>query len=245
MDVILADMGLDRKARLCARAGQPAQLIDLEGIVADGKGGFWLASEGNAAKLVPHALYNVNGKGEIKKQIAFPAELLAHETRFGAEGVTLIGDTLWIAVQRPWKDDPKTAVKLLAYNTRTKEWGAVRYPLETAESGWVGLSEIVVHGDHVYIIERDNQIGDNAKLKKLFRVAVSELVPAPLGGDLPTVTKEEVRDFIPDLKATGGYVVGKIEGFTVDASGTGYAVTDNDGVDDSNGETLFFSTGKM
>ncbi|WP_417770233.1 esterase-like activity of phytase family protein [Stappia sp.] len=227
------------------RAGQPAQLIDLEGIVADGKGGFWLASEGNAEKLVPHALYNVNGKGEIKKQIAFPAELLAHETRFGAEGVTLIGDTLWIAVQRPWKDDPKTAVKLLAYNTKTKEWGAVRYPLETAESGWVGLSEIVVHGDHVYIIERDNQIGDNAKLKKLFRVAVSELVPAPLGGDLPTVTKEEVRDFIPDLKATGGYVVDKIEGFTVDASGTGYAVTDNDGVDDSNGETLFFSTGKM
>ncbi|WP_428698021.1 esterase-like activity of phytase family protein [Stappia sp.] len=227
------------------RGGQPAQLLDLEGVAPDGKGGFWLASEGNAAKLVPHALYRVDGKGEIREAVAFPAGLLAHETRFGAEGVAMIGDTLWIAIQRPWKDDPKTAVKLLAYNTGSKEWGAVRYPLDPTETGWVGLSEIVAYGDHVYIIERDNQIGDNAKLKKLFRVPVSALVPAPLGGDLPLVAKEEVRDFIPDLKATGGYVVDKIEGFTVDAAGTGYAVTDNDGVDDSNGETLFFSTGKM
>lgn len=227
------------------RAGQPAQLLDLEGIVADGKGGFWLASEGRSDKLVPHALYRVDGKGEIKAQVAFPPELLAVETRFGAEGVTLIGDTLWIAIQRPWKDDPKDTVKLVSYNTATKEWGAVRYPLERAETGWVGLSEIALHGEHVYLIERDNQIGDNARLKKLYRVPVSALVPAPLGGELPLVAKEEVRDFIPDLKATGGYVVDKIEGFTVDASGTGYAVTDNDGVDDSNGETLFFSTGKM
>lgn len=227
------------------RAGQPAQLLDLEGIVADGKGGFWLASEGRSDKLVPHALYRVDGKGEIKAQVAFPPELLAVETRFGAEGVTLIGDTLWIAIQRPWKDDPKGTVKLVSYNTATKEWGAVRYPLEGAETGWVGLSEIALHGEHVYIIERDNQIGDNARLKKLYRVPVSALVPAPLGGELPLVAKEEVRDFIPDLKATGGYVVDKIEGFAVDASGTGYAVTDNDGVDDSNGETLFFSTGKM
>ncbi len=225
------------------RAGQPAQLLDLEGIVSDGEGGFWLASEGRSDRLVPHALYHVNGKGEIRKQIAFPPELLAVETRFGAEGIAMIGDTLWIAIQRPWKDDPKTAVKLVAYNTKSKEWGAVRYPLEAAETGWVGLSEIVAHGEHVYVIERDNQIGDNARLKKLYRVPVSG--PAPLGGELPLVAKEEVRDFIPDLKATGGYVVDKIEGFTVDASGTGYAVTDNDGVDDSNGETLFFSTGKM
>ncbi|SOB90482.1 esterase-like activity of phytase family protein [Stappia indica] len=227
------------------RAGQPAQLLDLEGIVADGKGGFWLASEGRSDKLVPHALTRVDGKGEIKAQVVFPPELLAGETRFGAEGVTLIGDTLWIAIQRPWKDDPKDTVKLVSYNTATKEWGAVRYPLERAETGWVGLSEIALHGEQVFLIERDNQIGDNARLKKLYRVPVSALVPAPLGSELPLVAKEEVRDFIPDLKATGGYVVDKIEGFTVDASGTGYAVTDNDGVDDSNGETLFFSTGKM
>lgn len=136
-------------------------------------------------------------------------------------------------------------MKLVAYNTKTKEWGAVRYPTEPAETGWVGLSEITAHGDHVYIVERDNQIGAAAKIKKLYRVAQADLQAAALGGDLPLVAKEEVHDFIPDLTSTGGYVVDKIEGFAIDADGVGYAVTDNDGVDDSNGETLFFSIGKM
>ena len=77
------------------RGGQPAQLLDLEGIATDGKGGFWLASEGNAGKLVPHALYHVNGKGEIKESVAFPEELLVHQRRFGAEGITMVGDTLY------------------------------------------------------------------------------------------------------------------------------------------------------
>ena len=94
-------------------------------------------------------------------------------------------------------------------------------------------------------VEGLNQIGDAARLKKLFRVAKADLKPAPLGGDLPAVTKEEVHDFLPDLKATGGYVVDKIEGFTVASDSTAYAVTDNDGVDDSSGETLFFSIGKL
>src|SRR3546814_9586209 len=120
----------------------------------------------------------------------------------------------------------ENTVKLVAYNLDTKEWGAVRYPTDVAERGWVGLSEITLHGDHVYIIERDNLIGDAARIKKLYRVALSELKPAPLVGDLPLVTKQQVRDFIPDLKAKGGYVVDKVEGFAVDAAGTGYVVTE-------------------
>lgn len=227
------------------RNGAPAQLMDLEGITSDGEGGFWLTSEGRTDRMIPHGLYHVNSKGEIKNQVAFPAELLAVERRFGSEGVTMIGDTLWIAIQRSWKDDPKNSVKLVAYNTDTKEWGAVRYPTEQPSKGWIGLSEITAYGDYVYIVERDNQIGNNAKVKRLYRVAQSELKAAALGGELPLVSKEQVRDFLPDLKATGGYVVDKIEGFAIDASGVGYAVTDNDGIDDSNGETLFFSTGQM
>ena len=85
------------------RAGHPAQKLDLEGITLDGKGGFYLASEGRTDRLIPHAIYHVNAKGEIKKEFAFPAELLAEEIRFGSEGITLIGDTLWIALQREWK----------------------------------------------------------------------------------------------------------------------------------------------
>ena len=227
------------------RKGRPAQKLDMEGITLDGKGGFWIASEGRTDRLVPHALYNVNAKGEIKKEIAFPAELLAVEKRFGSEGVTRIGDVLWIAIQREWKDDPKNHVKLVAYNIKEKTWGAVLYPKAEPKKGWVGLSEITAHGDQVYVIERDNQIGEAAVTKKVYRVSVDQLKPTKLGEQLPVVKKELVRDLIPDLKSTGGYVLDKVEGFAITKDGTAYVSTDNDGVDDHSGETMFFSIGKL
>lgn len=232
------------------RNGHPAQKIDIEGIALDGEGGFWLASEGRTDRLIPHALYRVNADGEIAEEVPFPAELLAEEIRFGSEGVTMIGEgddaTLWIAIQREWKNDAKGTVKLVSYNIASGEWGAVNYPLEApAEGAWVGLSEITAHGGLVYIVERDNQIGDKAQLKALYSVPVAELVPGALGSELPTVTKTPVRDLLPDLTSTGGYVLDKVEGFAIDASGTGFVVTDNDGVDDSSGETMFWSIGTL
>ncbi|WP_349368263.1 esterase-like activity of phytase family protein [Salinarimonas sp.] len=227
------------------REGQAAQKLDLEGIVADAEGGFWLASEGRSDRLIPHALYHVDGEGAIQDEIAFPAELAQVERRFGSEGITKVGSTLWIAIQREWADDPKGAVKLVSYDTESEEWGAVRYPLETPAQGWMGLSEITVHGDFVYIVERDNQIGANAVVKRLYRVPLSQMTPAPLGGELPMVEKELVRDFVPDLQQWNGFTVDKVEGFAIDAAGTGYVVTDNDGVDDSSGETFFWSIGAM
>ena len=227
------------------RAGHPAQKMDMEGITLDGEGGFWIASEGRTDRLVPHAIYHVKANGQIKEEIALPAELLAVEKRFGFEGITLVGDTLWMAVQREWADDDKGFVKLVSYNTSTEEWGAVRYPLDAVETGWIGLSEIQAHGDYVYLIERDNQIGENAAVKQVTRVALSEMVPAPLGGDLPVVTKEVVYDLIPDLASNGGYVVDKIEGMAILQDGTTWMSTDNDGVDDSSGETFFWSIGQF
>jgi hypothetical protein len=232
-------------ALVVKRDGAPAQKLDIEGIAAAADGSFWLASEGYTERLVPHALYNVNAKGEIKAEIALPKELLANEIRYGFEGVTIVGTgddtTLWMAMQREWGDDEKGFVKLVSYNPKKKEWGAVRYPLDKSQNGWVGLSEISAHGDSVYIIERDNLVGDAARLKKLYKVAIADLKPAKLGGELPVVKKVEAHDFIDDLKtATNGYVLDKLEGFTFDAAGKAYAVTDNDGVSDSSGETLFF-----
>ncbi|MBB5223634.1 hypothetical protein HNP73_003588 [Amaricoccus macauensis] len=226
------------------RDGAPAQKLDLEGIAPDGEGGFWLANEGDRSKLVPHALLHVDANGAIEDEIALPAELAGAETRFGAEGVAVIGDTIWLAMQREWKDDPKGEVKLLAYRPESESWGAVRYPLDAApDGGWIGLSELAVHGDALFLIERDNQIGAAAKVKQITSVPVAELKPAPLGGELPVVSKQVVRDLLPDLAATGGYVVDKVEGFTIDAGGNAFAVTDNDGVDDSSGETHFLRLG--
>ena len=227
------------------RKGRPAQKLDMEGITLDGEGGFWVASEGRTDRVVPHALYHINAKGEIKEEIGLPAELMAVEKRFGFEGIARVGGTLWMAVQREWKDDPKNQVKLLAYNTETKEWGAVRYEKAEPETGWTGLSEITAHGDWFYIVERDNQHDDRAVTKKVYRVPAAEMVPAPLGGELPVVSKELVCDLLPDLKATGGYVLDKVEGLAITSDGEAFVSTDNDGVDDSSGETMFFSIGKV
>ena len=231
------------------RDGAPAQKLDLEGIAADGEGGFWLANEGDAAKLVPHALLHVNGKGEIKQEIGFPVDLLAGQARFGLEGVTSVGegdDTMLVmAVQREWSDDPKGQVKLLAYRPKDKEWSAVRYPLEPAETGWMGLSEITAHDGKLYIVERDNLIGKAAKVKRVYAVALDGFKPEKLGGELPVVEKTLVHDLMDDLKSAGGFVVDKVEGFAIDSNGEAFVVTDNDGVDDSSGETLFLRLGNI
>lgn len=240
-----------RPARIIAatpvtRAGMPAQKLDIEGIAPDGEGGFWLASEGRTDRVIPHALYRVNAEGGIEEEIGLPPELLAGETRYGFEGIAKVGEVLWMAVQREWGDDPQGQVKLVAYNIETGEWGAVRYPLDPAVGDtWVGLSEIAVRGDHAFVVERDNGIGPAAAIKRLYRVPLAQMVPAPLGGDLPVVTKDLVRDFLPDLAVLNGVTAEKIEGFAFDAAGNAFAVTDNDGVDDASGETLFWPVGKL
>ncbi len=54
-----------------------------------------------------------------------------------------------------------------------------------------------------------------------------------------------VRDLVPAFAAGNGYTPDKVEGFTIDAAGTAFAVTDNDGVDDSSGETFFLNLGPL
>lgn len=229
-----------KQKTIVTKDGMAAEKLDLEGIAVDPNGGYWLASEGNAEKSVPHQLLHVTDSGAIDQTVPFPESLLEFQERFGAEGIAINGDTLWVAIQRPWKDDEKDTVKLLSYNTQSQQWGAVRYPLDHADKGWIGLSEITIHGDYAYIVERDNQLDTAAKVKRLYKVALADMKPAELGSKLPMVTKTLAYDFLPSMKAANGYVVDKIEGFTIDASGQGFAVTDNDGVDDSSGETLFF-----
>ncbi|WP_300071498.1 esterase-like activity of phytase family protein [uncultured Ruegeria sp.] len=234
--------------RIHRQDGNAAQKLDLEGITLDGEGGFYVASEGRTDRVIPHAIYHVSQDGLIKDrkgEIGLPQELMAVEKRFGFEGITKVGDTLWMAVQREWKDDPENHVKLVAYNLETKEWGAVHYPKADPETGWVGLSEIVAFGDHVYVIERDNQHDHRAVAKKVYRIPLSEMTPAPLGGELPVVSKELVRDLLPDLTSTGGYVLDKIEGLAILSSGEAFVMTDNDGVDDASGETMFWSIGSV
>lgn len=224
------------------REGQPAQLMDMEGITLDGDGGFWIASEGRSDRLVPHAIYHVAKDGAIEDYIALPAELLAVERRFGFEGITRIDDMLYVAVQREWRDDPANHAKVLGYNLVTEEWSVAHYAKTEPTTGWVGLSEIVAHGDFMYFIERDNQHDTRSVTKMITRVPMSAMNAMVALDETPVVLEPElVVDLLPYLKSTGGYVLDKVEGLAIAEDGTMWVSTDNDGVDDHSGETMFFA----
>ena len=131
------------------------------------------------------------------------------------------------------------------YETATGHWTFYYYPIEAPLSpngGWVGLSELTALGPHDFaVIERDNQAGPDAVIKRIYRFSIAGLDPLsdPPVGDtpaFPVVNKTLVRDLVPDLLAPNGLILEKIEGMTVLEDGTTLVVNDNDGVDDSNGE---------
>ncbi|SIT76084.1 Esterase-like activity of phytase [Yoonia rosea] len=224
------------------REGQPAQLMDMEGITLDGEGGFWIASEGRSDRLVPHAIYRVGSDGAIEDYIALPNELLAVEARFGFEGITRVGHMLYIAVQREWRDDPANHAKVLGYNLDSEEWSVIHYPLTVPATGWVGLSEITAHDDRVYFIERDNQLDARAVTKQITSVPLSAMdAMVPLGETPAVLEPQLVVDLLPALTSTGGYVLDKVEALAITQNGTMWVATDNDGVDDHSGETMFFA----
>jgi hypothetical protein len=241
-------------AMTVTKDGKPVG-YDGEGIAQRADGGFWVASEGDPDKKpapLRNMLLRLNAKAEVQEEIELPEALARHATRFGFEGVTITGtgdqEVVWLAVQREWKDDPKGFTKILRYTPATKTWGVLHYPLEAtkAEGGWVGLSEITAVGpDTFVVIERDNQFGDSA-LKTLHSFSVAGLTAAAPGdAKVPVVTKRLLRNLVPDLQKSQGYVLDKVESFVVDSAGQAFAITDNDGVDGSNGETQFLRLGAL
>jgi hypothetical protein len=234
--------------------GKPAVNLDPEGIAMADDGGFWIASEGNPEReknKTDSLLIKVSADGVIENTYPLPEALRSQAVRFGFEGVASVGsgdeETVWIAVQREWKDDPRGLVKLLAFKPADGSWGVVHYPLDTPEKGWIGLSEITSVGDDGFIVvERDNQIGKAARVKQLTHVSLAGIEPAaPGASDIPVVAKTVIRDLIPDLLGPNGYVMDKIESFAIDSAGNAFIITDNDGVDDHSGETVFIGLGRL
>ncbi|MEM7567425.1 MAG: esterase-like activity of phytase family protein, partial [Pseudomonadota bacterium] len=151
------------------------------------------------------------------------------------------------AVQREFEDDPDGLVKLLAWSPADDAWSVAHYPLDAreAETGWVGLADLEMTDDGLLVLERDNQIGSAAAIKRIYRVDLTGVAFAEIGADdIPVVEKTLLRDVLPDLAATNGPVQDKVEGLTV-ANGEAFIVTDNDGVDDASGETRFIRLGAL
>ncbi|QUS55546.1 esterase-like activity of phytase family protein [Pseudovibrio brasiliensis] len=231
--------------------GGTAKKYDLEGIALRKDGGFWLASEGNAKKEMEHFLLQASANGEIQKEIKLPASLIAQAKRFSLEGVAefeMNGKTLVaVAVQREWNDDPKGMTKIGIYNPADESWGFVHYPLDAPRSsagGWVGLSEITALGNGKFaVLERDNKGGKEAAIKQVTTISLQGITPAPHGTELPVLTKKVVLDLLPAMSATNGWTPDKVEGLAITKDGRILVSTDNDGVDDASGESLFFSMG--
>jgi hypothetical protein len=161
--------------------------------------------------------------------------------------MTRNGDLL-VAFQREWVDDPAGLVRIGRYSPKTGAWGFYYYPLDDVESengGWIGLSELTALGkDRFAVIERDNQRGEFATVKRLYTFSINDVTAVEQGGDFSLLDKTLARDILPDLQAPNGWVQDKPEGLAVSAEGKVYLVTDNDGVDDSTGETQFLYLGR-
>ena len=223
---------------------RPEGGFDLEGIAARAGGGFWLASEGrNNAR--PNEIVLVDDAGGIIDQVELPDALAVQSTNSGFEGVAVTGtpdvdEVVWVVVQREWNDDAAGSVKIGRYDVAREEWTFALYPLDAPPvGGWIGLSEItVLPNGNVAIIERDNQIGPLATAKKLYEVDVTATTFEPYGQPLNTVGKTLIEDLLDDLDDASITIPDKVEGFAVE-DGRYFIVTDNDGVDENFGETIF------
>jgi hypothetical protein len=229
---------------------------DLEGIAARREGGFWLASEGrtNVGSSRPNLLVRVDGSGAVVDSVPLPASLVTVATSSGFEGLTVTGsaakgdERVWAVIQREWADDPRGFVKIARYEVAAGRWTFARYPLGPVESpagGVVGLSEITLlpDGRTVAIVERDDRIAGEARVKRLFGVDLRDpsVTWREHGQPLDTVRKRLLRDVLGDLDRRSITVPDKLEGAAVTADGRLFLATDNDGVEDNYGETLFFS----
>ena len=230
--------------------------LDPEGITNAAAGGFWIASEGKGDRngTAPvfeyeNLLLRVSPAGVIEEVVSLPVDAAERQLDDGFEGVASVidGDVemLYVAFQSEWSRDRNNFVRLGRYNTDSAEWHFFNYELDASEStqgGKVVLSDITYLGNHeLMVIERDNQSGLAAAIKRLYKFSIEGLVPLVDDGSknisFPPVTKVLVDDLLDDLKATGGQVLEKIEGLAVTPDGTVLIVNDNDGVQDSNGET--------
>ena len=115
------------------------------------------------------------------------------------------------------------------------------YP-ESPNGGWVGLSDITFVGDGKFLVlERDNQFGPDARIKRIYEFSTSAWAEFPT----TTVMKTLVKDLVPDLLAPGGLLYEKIEGMALMDDGNVYVCNDNDGVDDNSGETQLLNVGNI
>jgi len=201
--------------------------------------------------------------------VELPAGLVDERRGNGIEGIAVTGEAgseiLYVTIQRAWPDEgdtDKVNTKIGRYEVATGEWTFVHYPLEAEGDGdWIGLSGITaMPNGKFWVIERDKGWGDGvqknkdkgetgftAELKAIYEVdlANAEFAPCVEDQPLPGIGKTLVKDLTATIAENSIWTAEKLEGFAVSADHKLYAVTDNDGVDDAPGETVFLRLGDL
>jgi len=228
-------------------AGQPVG-YDAEGIFARPQGGFWLAVE--ATTGAGNKLVRLDAAGVTRQVVPLPADIAASLGKQGFEGVTATVDghrreIVWAVLQRAAATDPAGVVRLARYDVAAGTWSWFGYQLGSPSTpgDWIGLSEITVVGNRLAVIERDKLNGPAAKIKRIYTVDLPRAAAPP--GPLRVLPKTLAYDVLPALRATNGWTQEKLEGLTVGENGQVYAVTDNDGLQDATGETVFLRLGSV
>lgn len=231
-------------------AGAPLG-VDAEGVFARPQGGYWISVEGSAANRADNRLLRLDAAGRLVETVSLPADVVAVMRAQGLEGVTATTDRagheqVWIAVQRELTTDPVGVTRLGRYDVASKTWAWFGYRLEatSAAGDFIGLSEIAVVGDRLAVIERDALNGPDARVKRVYSLPLPATSEVPAAGTLPVLPKTLDVDVLPLLRATNGWTQEKLEGLTVGGDGQVYAVTDNDGLDEATGETVFLRLGR-
>lgn len=189
----------------------------------------------------------------ITEVVLPPLAVTRNQLRFGYEGVAVVEDafgdaaSVYVAFQRAWQagGDPSDRARIGRYDLATRTWSYAHYPLDVPASpagGWVGLSELVhLGGDDFAVLERDNQGGPDAAIKRVYEMSVAgvQFKDESQVASFELLSKSLALDLLAaDVYGpTAGPIPEKQEGMAVLSDGTCVIVNDNDGVDDNNGET--------
>lgn len=232
------------KAMPVTKDGEQAS-YDVEGLWLKPEGGFWLGVEG--AKGAGNMLVETDASGAVLREVTLPASYTDKLGKQGIEGVTgnADGSVLYFAMQREAKGEDVTRIGRYDVATGALTWYGYRLESPSVDGDWIGLSEIqLVDADTIAVIERDKLNGPAAAIKRIY---TADLVGEGVadGEKLPVLEKKLAYDVLGDLQGTKGWTQEKLEGMTIDAARNVYVITDNDAVDDNNGETVFLNLGKV
>ncbi len=184
--------------------------------------GFFLVAEGRGhhqdEDKTPNLLLHFDFQGRLIKQVELPSQVAEGQLRFGFEGVEVIDGEVFVLFQRPWENDQAGMTKLGRW--RDDRWDFFAYPLDSASRGWVGGSELAKLGGQLIVLERDNQKGSRAAVKRLYRVEPNSLRQGqPVKKSLFFDLRSSFGDEAPE----------KLEGVTFLEDGRAVVLSDNDG----------------